>query len=729
MSKLITAADSYSGGGIRVGVGIGGNNHQDIGGGVAVLMQEERSGVTEAVVEETQTNLARLLGAIWRKLREESALLDFFLKRPDRTVTAGESAAWSVGKSVSAFEGGEDTLTTASDDGDVRTSHLSETARVFSIDVFSSLLPLLELPGRAGLHAREACLVALSVKDSRIGTFVGGRTQFCTQLSRSLTARYLALYDTLEDLQTAAALVLNGEAAEGERKKEISPVDRSPVATEQVEEAEATFSESLSLFLQHLKFCNAVGLVAAGTRAACTRPPPSPSRPLSCVNGSDGGGLDSKGDIATSSAATESHDADFADLGDVASSLVSQVRRMLLGEAIGPALSSALESRAGIAQAIAARMITELSAGVEGYGVAVAGIAASVGEDGCRRQLGPLLDEVSLFLVGRENSWPTSGHDKVEWEGSNSAGDEDSIRSYSRGGGRVTGRDTLLHRVVSSSPLLRVSTLELVASLAELRHDRVLLDLVLVPKQKAAPPDAKAAPVPMPEGEAVHGQREEDGMQALLEPGGPLEDLRVTRAMVDSFGAAFVGSPIHPDFRRFASHVSLERYLVQAHQRQIQQLMTEARVSHANEAGSELELERTSRLVSRASNVHVDDMRAPSADARGSIVKDGGIESGGRQAELDGVGREGPGAAERLIMMEVFDAEGFARRHGATLAACADSPGSFLHALFDCLEVRVVYVVRQLKAATLPPHLVLCVPDSFVPSVSGDHGGKGRLLC
>ncbi|CAM9784775.1 unnamed protein product [Sphacelaria rigidula] len=656
MSKLITAADSYSGGGIRVGVGIGGNNHQDIGGGVAVLMQEERSGVTEAVVEETQTNLARLLGAIWRKLREESALLDFFLKRPDRTVTAGESAAWSVGKSVSA------------------------------IDVFSSLLPLLELPGRAGLHAREACLVALSVKDSRIGTFVGGRTQFCTQLSRSLTARYLALYDTLEDLQTAAALVLNGEAAEGERKKEISPVDRSPVATEQVEEAEATFSESLSLFLQHLKFCNAVGLVAAGTRAACTRPPPSPSRPLSCVNGSDGGGLDSKGDIATSSAATESHDADFADLGDVASSLVSQVRRMLLGEAIGPALSSALESRAGIAQAIAARMITELSAGVEGYGVAVAGIAASMGEDGCRRQLGPLLDEVSLFLVGRENSWPTSGHDKVEWEGSNSAGDEDSIRSYSRGGGRVTGRDTLLHRVVSSSPLLRVSTLELVASLAELRHDRVLLDLVLVPKQKAAPPDAKAAPVPMPEGEAVHGQREEDGMQALLEPGGPLEDLRVTRAMVDSFGAAFVGSPIHPDFRRFASHVSLERYLVQAHQRQIQQLMTEARVSHANEAGSELELERTSRLVSRASNVHVDDMRTPSADARGSIVKDGGIESGGRQAELDGVGREGPGAAERLIMMEVFDAEGFARRHGATLAACADSPGSFLHALFDCLE-------------------------------------------
>lgn len=672
-----------------VGVGIGGSNQQDGGGGVAVLMQEERSGVTEAVVEETQTNLARLLGAIWRKLREESALLDFFLKTQDRAFTAGESAPRRVGKRVSASEGGKDTPMTASGGGDVKMNNLSGTARVFSLDVFSSLLPLLELPGRAGLYAREACLVALSVKDSRIGTFVGGQTQFCTQLSRSLTARYLALYDTLEDLQAAATLVLKGEAAEGVRKKEISPVDRSPVAAEQLEEAEATFSESLSLFLQHLKFCNAVGLVAAGTRAACTRPPQSPSRPPWCVNGSDGNGLNSRGTIATSSATTEGRDADFADLGDVASALVSQVRHMLLGEAIGPALSSALDSRAGIAQAIAARMITELSAGVEGYGVAAAGIAASVGEDGCRRQLGPLLDEVSLFLVGREKSWPTSSHEKAGSKGSISAGDHDSIHSCSGGGGRAAGRDALLQRVVSSSPLLRVSTLELVASLAELRHDRVLLDLVMVPKHEAAARDAKAAPVPMPEGETVHGQREEDGMRALLEPGGPLEDLRVTRAIVDSFGAAFVGSPIHPDFRRFASHVSLERYLVQAHQRQIQQLMTEARVSHANEADSELELERTSRVVDKTNNGHVDGMRAPGVDGGGSTVEDGGMKGDGRQTASDDVGQGGQGAAG----MEVFDAEGFARRHGATLAACVDSPGSLLHALFDCLEVRVVRVL------------------------------------
>ncbi|CAN0571215.1 unnamed protein product, partial [Ectocarpus sp. 12 AP-2014] len=61
------------------------------------------------------------------------------------------------------------------------------------LDVFDKLLPLLELPGRAGQQAREACLVALSVKDPRVGRYIAGSTQLCAQLAQTLTSRYLAL--------------------------------------------------------------------------------------------------------------------------------------------------------------------------------------------------------------------------------------------------------------------------------------------------------------------------------------------------------------------------------------------------------------------------------------------------------------------------------------------------------------------------------------------------------
>ena len=172
-----------------------------------------------------QANLARLLGEIWRKLREESALLDFFLRAD-----------------------GEDDL---------------------RLDVFDRLLPLLELRGRAGQQAQEACLVALSVKDARVGRYVRDRTGLAAQLAGTLTARYMALYDTLEELQVAAAL----PPPVGAGKDEDGAGGIAGLLTQQQpERAEATFTEALTLFLQHLRFCNAVGLVAADTQA-CLRPP------------------------------------------------------------------------------------------------------------------------------------------------------------------------------------------------------------------------------------------------------------------------------------------------------------------------------------------------------------------------------------------------------------------------------------------------------------------------
>lgn len=174
-----------------------------------------------------RANLARLLGEIWRKLREESALLDFFLA--------------------------------ADGNGDVR------------LDMFDRLLPLLELRGGAGQQAQEACLVALSVKDARVGRYVRDRTGLASQLAETLTARYMALYDTLEELQVAAALPPPPPPGGGKDAAGARGV-AGLLTQQQPERAEATFTEALTLFLQHLRFCNAVGLVAADTQA-CLRPP------------------------------------------------------------------------------------------------------------------------------------------------------------------------------------------------------------------------------------------------------------------------------------------------------------------------------------------------------------------------------------------------------------------------------------------------------------------------
>lgn len=670
ISKLVTAAGSYSYGGRRSG-GV-----QEAAGGIGALVGdkdiksgERRSKLAQTAEEDVQVNLARLLGAVWRKLREESALLDFFFRVEGSEVTARQGEPCGVTQRILPFAKGGNVLNGY--DG-------TEALCSFSLDVFSILLPLLELPGRAGLHAREACLVALSVKDRRVGAFVGVRTNFCAQLSRSLTARYLALYDTLEELQAAAALVLSG--------KEVDPVEEISAgsAAEQLEDAESKFSEALTLFLQHLRFCNAVGLVAADSQAS-VRPPHGPL-PSGRRGGRIGNGSDSNGRAATT---TESNGPEVdADNDDVASSLASQVRQLLLGEAIGPALSSELDSRAGIAQAIAARIVTELSAGVEGYGVAAAGIAARVGDEGCRRQLGPLLDEASAFLVGRESSWAPRRPQPEEQAGDdlNSVGDESLGRSDSNVR-RENLRNVFLRRVSSSSPALRVSTLELLASLAELRDDRVLLDLAIRPEATTSEGKAttrKCGRDTLMVTAAGEEGRTEGSTHPLLEPGGPLEGLRVSRAMVDSFGAAFGGSPIHPNFRRFASHVSLEKYLVQAHQRQIQQLMMEARVCHgAQDNGGMITSDATTRWpVGDKAGSHSKEVPSGAEGATAS-----GAEDEGSEGQPSANGNSHPRGTFDRSDGEEFDDARFVRQHGESIASLVDAPGSFLHALFDCLEV------------------------------------------
>lgn len=358
ISNLVAAAGSHSQRGGGGGESSGHGKKQGPDGG-----RHERRNAGTAARSKTsarvQTNLARLLGAVWRKLREESALLDYFLLADRKSGRGDERRHERRGSAVATTAGGG-----------------------LRLDVFDRLLPLLEVPGRAGLHAREACLVALSVKDYRVGQYVAGRTGLCAQLSRTLTSRYLALYDTLEELQVATAfpdrqqgIVEEVESGGGGGAKLVA--QRMP------ERAEATFAEALSLFLQHLRFCNAVGLVAADTQA-CVRPQLLASPRGGGEGGEKGiehGGGTSGVTMTPSIDAPTGRGVVEAGAG-VAESLSCQVRQLLLGDAIGPALSSALESRARFAQAIAARTIAELSAGVEGYGVAVAGIAAYVGKGG-----------------------------------------------------------------------------------------------------------------------------------------------------------------------------------------------------------------------------------------------------------------------------------------------------------------------------------------------------------
>ncbi|CAM9880750.1 unnamed protein product [Scytosiphon promiscuus] len=734
-----------------------------------------------------EANLARLLGAIWRKLREESALLDFFL-RPEGDAHPGGSRSG----------GRRDQLGASAATGGLR------------LNVFDRLLPLLELPGRAGQQAREACLVALSVKDPRVGQYVAERTGLCAQLAQTLTARYLALYDTLEELQVAAALPVDangsgGGAAEGGKGygggSGLSMKQQQQ--QQQPEHAEATFNEALSLFLQHLRFCNAVGLVAADTQA-CLRPASS-SGPAGgdgsgaggaaetaekAAGASTGGGSDAHGET---DAAAEARDG-------VAELLASQVRQLLLSNAIGPALTSALESRARWTTTIAVRTMAELLAGVEGYGVAVAGLAASVGEGGGgRRQLGPLVDTVSAFLVGREESGsgggvgggdglatspvrasggvaapppppppsagstpppppPSAGSTPpppppppLSSKGLSPGGSGSMVLMTSRSSGSmiVCLRDVLLRRLQPSSPpQLRVSTLELLASLAELRDDRVFLDLVLRPEGSERPLTTSANKAAASAAAAAGGG--EDGgekggggpgaprsIEALLDAsagwgcGGPLEGLRVSKAVVDSFGSAFGGSPIHPNYRMFSasSHVSLEGYLVAAHQRQIQQLMEGARGACHDEGkvgqegggapeattaatdedmvdivvgGEGGKVLQAVAAVAVATAVGGEDVRVaetPAGVATAAGTAEPPLSAATATGESSGTA-DGSTAARSEEKRGDFDATGFVREYGETLAGAADAEGSFLHALFDCLEALFERTLEENLAVT-----------------------------
>lgn len=623
IAKLVAAA------GVRDGQG-------DKVGGKGIQSRTVSSKAKKAPEGKVKSNLARLLGAIWRKLLEESALLDFFFRVESEADT--RQLADSTGSVVLAAAG------------------------LRRLGLFDGLLPLLDLPGKAGVYAREACLVALSVKDARVGQFAAGSTQLCEQLSRTLTARYLELYDALEELHTAAAAAtststssfpeLHGEEWDEETVDLAAPM--AIVMQRRLDEADEAFGDALSLFLQHLRFCNAVGLVASDTEA-CLRPQQKDTKSMS------------NGGVPVSAVPAKKGNMFFQGGDGIAASLAMQTRQLFLGEALGPALASALESRAGFAQAIAMRTVTELSAGVEEYGIAVDGIATGV-EEGirCRRQLGPILDTVAASLVGREGPFGNWGGDAKDMSTAAAAAPEAEAKSAMAGwgeGASVPGsmivinsksgaslrlRDVLLRRIESSSVSLRLSTLELIESLAELRDDRVLLDLALRPLEPTGKSvrdaDDNVHTAEDPSKTCVNGEGCEarlqrkmemtrEGIQALLDgsPGGALERLRVSPGMVDSFANAFVGSSIHPNVRRHvASDDGLERYVIEAHQRQIQQLMEAAK-------GCRL-------------------------DAR----------------DVTGMTRE------------EFDAEAFAREHGAVIASAADAKGSFIHALFDGLEVSAV---------------------------------------
>ena len=427
------------------------------------------------------------------------------------------------------------------------------------------------------------------------------------------------------------------------------------------------------------------------------------------------------GDRFPASTVTRSGDASSAAEAEdgLATKLATKVRTLLLSNAVGPALTSALESRARWTTTIVARTLTELSAGVEGYGVAVAGLAASAGEGGGgRRQLGPLVETVSAFLVGREgsgnggatagssspvSSLPTSPVKRGALPFASAAPASTSasmVLMTSRRSNNVCLRDVLLRRLDSSSPpQLRISTLELLASLAELRDDRVLLDLVLCPDLERLPSEGNAAGGvrgtrrEQPEsGRSGGGGGAKDGLEALLDasPGGALEGLRVSRSMIDSFGSAFGGSPIHPSFRLFSasSHLSLEGYLVAAHQRQIHQLMEGAR--GGGQAGEDVDAEMLDMVVG--------------SDGGKVLQAVAAVAAAGAEIEGEGVAAPAPAAMAAQAPaasssnsslsgagggeVDDFDAAGFAREHGNQLAVA--SVGSFLHALFDCLEVNLL---------------------------------------
>ncbi|CAN0151794.1 unnamed protein product [Discosporangium mesarthrocarpum] len=125
------------------------------------------------------------------------------------------------------------------------------------LDIFSSLL-LLALPGGVSLLAPKTCLVAVSLKDPRLSLFITRHTTFCGALGATLADYYSSLPKTTEELQESAGMALTaekeapaqgGDGGEpgGERNQRPHP------------------ASALLSFLEHLRFCNAVGLNVLGS--------------------------------------------------------------------------------------------------------------------------------------------------------------------------------------------------------------------------------------------------------------------------------------------------------------------------------------------------------------------------------------------------------------------------------------------------------------------------------
>jgi hypothetical protein len=127
ISDLITAASHY---------------HQQLRSSKSAGLQKWR--VAPAVMVEKQ--LAQLLKSIWRKLRDEPAQVDFFL-------------------------------------------YVDQSTRAARFDIMSALLGLVLGGGGAGAAAREALLLAVTVRDARVNAFISRSTSFCDDMARELARR------------------------------------------------------------------------------------------------------------------------------------------------------------------------------------------------------------------------------------------------------------------------------------------------------------------------------------------------------------------------------------------------------------------------------------------------------------------------------------------------------------------------------------------------------------
>ncbi|CAM9169676.1 unnamed protein product [Choristocarpus tenellus] len=620
ISKLVAAANTY----------LLGMRGEDDGGVTGAGLDMLGRGTSLPSLEMVQTKLACLLGAIWRRLLEDSAQLDYFIQI-------------NTGKNIGA-------------------GRIIDKSAV-SLEIFSSLLPLVGLPGKPGQHAREACLLAVSVKDPRSSLFIARHTTLCEMLASTLAARYRALATTVEEPQKCLSMNVGVSpawdvAGGGEREGGVG-----------LNHNNIFFSRLLLDFVQHLRFCNAVGLNAVEGRF---------DRPVG----------DAAVDPLTHAALLSGNKKDSCSdsIGaDVAANLLSEMKTQFLDAVLGPALVSFSESHALAAQAITTRIVTELSVGEEGYGV-----YGRVGLADNRQQRGSLLEELLSFLLGPRKD---TLHDGGEGTGGKRTEEEGEIvpsDTLVAGSGSVVGGNTpqvglrriLIGRVGSDLPTLRVSTLGLMSCLVELRDDCVLLELALglqeMPLTDLGSTSAGSrvyhkVGVPRAGGTCVNERGQQEQSVLMVAPERCL-GLRVSPSLIDEFCGEFVGSSIHPDSPLRDSNPGLEGYLFEAHRRQIQQL-TEGRAQGG--MGGEVSIPLDGSAIT-----------TPSSDYYSGL---GGEMRGGECIGGMLMGRQQKGdRLETSVLAEDESgdnaASGFVKEYGEVLASTVDTEGSLIHALFNLLE-------------------------------------------